>query len=312
MMTPPLRQTIDPIYVISKRRWAYPYTIRALQAIGAAFYLVVEPHEAEQYAPLVTPQQLLVLPFRDRGTSVPARNWVWDHAAASGASYHWILDDNITHFSVVWRSQKHYATDPAIFDDISRFARLFRNLAISGMQYESFVTRYQPADAIGFNMRVYSCILISHQLPFRWRGVYNEDTDLSLRALKAGWTTALWHVYLAKKLGTMRVPGGNTDTLYADRMRGRLRMAMSLQRQHPDVATVSWRWNRPQHKVDYRPFRNNRLLLADGVTEEDVRAFRPTEFRYWEDTHPWRDRLTQLGLTPSTSDTSLPTGGGAL
>jgi hypothetical protein len=280
MMTPPLRQTIDPICVISKRRWAYPYTIRALQAIGAAFYLVVEPHEAAHYAPLVTPQQLLILPFRDRGTSVPARNWVWDHAVASGAAYHWILDDNITHFTVVWRSQKYYATDPAIFDDISRFARLFRNLAISGMQYESFVTRYHAADAIGFNERVYSCILINHQLPFRWRGVYNEDTDLSLRAMKAGWATALWYRYPAAKLTTMRIPGGNTDTLYADRLRGRYRMVLSLQRQHPDVARVGYRWGRPQHIVDYRPLRNVPLRLAPGVTPDDVAAWCPTAYRF--------------------------------
>lgn len=33
--------------------------------------------------------------------------------------------------------------------------------------------------------RAFPCILIQNDIPFRWRGRYNEDTDLSLRALKA-------------------------------------------------------------------------------------------------------------------------------
>lgn len=275
-----LRKTIDPIYVISKRRWQYPYTIRALQSLGAHFWLVVEPHEAEQYAPLVQPDQLLVLPFQDRGTSVYARNFVRDHAERY-AAYHWILDDNISHFFVCTYPHEWLATDPSPFDDISRFARLFANLGISGMQYSMFVaTNLTSYRDVVFNMRVYSCILINHALPMRWRGVYNEDTDLSLRAMKAGWATALWYRYTASKLTTMRIPGGNTDTLYADRLRGRYRMALSLQRQHPDVARVGYRWGRLQHIVDYRPLRNVPLRLAPGVTPDDVAAWRPTAYRF--------------------------------
>ena len=37
-------------------------------------------------------------------------------------------------------------------------------------------------------------------------------------------------------------------------------MAQSLQEQHPDVAKVTWKWNRWQHTVDYRPFKKNKLI----------------------------------------------------
>jgi hypothetical protein len=110
---------------------------------------------------------------------------------------------------------------------------------------------------------VYSCILIQNDLPYRWRGRYNEDTDLSLRALKDGWCTVLFLAFLANKQATMTMQGGNTDELYQDD--GRLKMAQSLQAQHPDVVTVTRKWGRWQHQVDYRPFKANRPILRPGV-----------------------------------------------
>jgi len=42
-------------------------------------------------------------------------------------------------------------------------------------------------------------------------------------------------------------------------------MAQSLQRQHPDVTKIIWKWNRWQHQIDYRPFKKNRLVKKKGV-----------------------------------------------
>ncbi len=61
----------------------------------------------------------------------------------------------------------------------------------------------------------------------------------------------------------MKMSGGNTDELYQDD--GRLKMAQSLQQQHPDVTTIVWKWNRWQHQVDYSRFKNNRPILRDDV-----------------------------------------------
>jgi len=61
----------------------------------------------------------------------------------------------------------------------------------------------------------------------------------------------------------MLMKGGNTDELYQGD--GRLKMAQSLQRQHPDVTKIIWKWNRWQHQVDYRPFKRNRLIKKEGV-----------------------------------------------
>jgi len=61
----------------------------------------------------------------------------------------------------------------------------------------------------------------------------------------------------------MALKGGNTDELYKDN--GRLLMEQSLQRQHPDVTKITWKWGRWQHQVDYRPFKGNKLKLKEGV-----------------------------------------------
>jgi len=52
--------------------------------------------------------------------------------------------------------------------------------------------------------------------------------------------------------------GGNTDELYKGD--GRLLMAQSLKEQHPDLVTVIDMWGRPQHYVDYKVFKNNKLI----------------------------------------------------
>jgi hypothetical protein len=137
-------------------------------------------------------------------------------------------------------------------------------VAIAGFQYYMFILRKvgYPAPMI-LNTRIYSCILLRNDLPFRWRGRYNEDTDLSLRALKAGWCTCLFTAFLAEKMPTLTMKGGNTDELYQGD--GRLRMAQSLQQQHPDCVKIDRRWNRWQHVVDYRKFKANKLRLKPGI-----------------------------------------------
>ena len=65
----------------------------------------------------------------------------------------------------------------------------------------------------------------------------------------------------------MTMKGGNTDELYKqdENFDGRLEMAKSLQRQHPDVTKIVWKWGRWQHQVDYRPFKSNQLIKKQGV-----------------------------------------------
>jgi hypothetical protein len=156
--------------------------------------------------------------------------------------------------------------DGTIFRAAEDFSDRYVNVAQSGFNYFMFAPRKSAGiRPFTLNTRIYSCILNSNRLhEFRWRGRYNEDTDLSLRILKAGFCTVLFNSFLAGKSQTMTMKGGNSDELYVDD--GRLKMAESLVEQHPDVTTIAYKWGRPQHQVDYRRFARNKLLLRPDIS----------------------------------------------
>jgi len=113
------------------------------------------------------------------------------------------------------------------------------------MNYDTFVfSQFKPYLT---NVRVYSNLLIRNDIPFEWRGRYNEDTDLCLQVLSNGWATVLFNAFMIQKMPTMTMKGGNTDSLYQGD--GRLEMANSLKRQWPYVVETKRRFNRPQHVV---------------------------------------------------------------
>lgn len=258
-----------PVYVISKGRWESRLTSKALEKMRVPYHIVVEPQEYDQYAAVIDPAKIYVLPFSNLGQgSIPARNWVWEHAIETGVERHWILDDNISSFLRFNQNRRYRCSNGATFAACEDFVNRYTNVALAGMQYKMFAPiRTADKPPFALNTRIYSCILIKNDLPYRWRGRYNEDTDLSLRALKDGWCTVLFYAFLADKAATMTIKGGNTEELYKlnGQADGRLLMAQSLQKQHPDVVTITRKWGRWQHQVDYRPFKKNRLIRKPGV-----------------------------------------------
>lgn len=254
-----------PVYVISKGRWESRLTSKALEKLVVPYRIVIEPQEYEQYSAVVDSNKILVLPFSNLGKgSIPARNWVWDYSLSEGHERHWILDDNIRGFYRLHRNKKYFFTNGTCFRIVEDWTDRYKNVALSGMQYELFAPAKQKAKPILFNTRIYSCILVNNDMPYRWRGRYNEDTDLSLRVLKDGWCTALFYIVLADKVQTMKMKGGNTDEIYG-KTNNRLEFAQSLYHQHPDVVKITKKWGRYHHQVDYRPFKKNKLILKDGI-----------------------------------------------
>jgi len=248
-----------PVYIISKGRWETRFTSKALEKIGVPYHIVVEPQEEAQYAAVIDPAKILVLPFSNLGQgSIPVRNWVWEHSMKSGAERHWILDDNIQGFYRLNWNLKLPVASGTIFRCAEDFTDRYTNVGISGFNYFMFTKRKDKLPPCVLNTRVYSCILLNNSISHRWRGRYNEDTDLSIRILKDGMCSILFNAFLAYKTTTMTMKGGNTEDLY-EIEDGRLKMAQSLADQHPDVARVTRKWGRWQHHVDYSSFKNNRL-----------------------------------------------------
>lgn len=249
-----------PVFIISKGRWNSCLTSRALEKIRVPYHLVIEKQEYDDYAKVVDPSKILVLPFSNLGQgSIPARNWVWEHSIEIGAKWHWILDDNIEAFHRLNQNIKPVVQSGTIFKVAEDFVDRYENVHLAGFNYYSLCKATDQVPPFYLNTRIYSCILVRNDSPFRWRGRYNEDTDLSLRILKAGYCTILFNAFLAGKMTTMRMKGGNTDNVYTDGD-DRMKFAKSLEEQHPDVVRVVWKFNRWQHHVDYRPFKKNKLV----------------------------------------------------
>ena len=258
-----------PVYIISKGRWENPLTAKALNDMAVNFKIVIEPQEYNQYAAAIDPDNILVLPFSNLGQgSIPARNWVWEHSIQAGHERHWIVDDNIYRFMRINHNGKHPVKSGIILKAMEDFVDRFENIGLAGPNYENFVHRREQRPAFQTNTRIYSCILVKNDLDFRWRGRYNEDTDLSLRILESGLCTVLFNAFTIKKVQTMVMRGGNTDNVYIDGD-NRLKFAESLKQQHPKHVKVTKKWGRFHHHVDYSPFQKNELVLRPGINVQE-------------------------------------------
>lgn len=259
-----------PVFIPSKGRYKNPMTILALQKMNVPFKVVVEDSEFNAYSQLVGANNLLLLPFSNQGL-VAARNWIWDYVSDLNTPYFWTFDDNIRAFYRMNKNIKARVQDGTILRIIEDFMGRYTNLYISGMHYELFRPRKLKWPPFHLNTRVYSNMLIKTDIPYRNRGVYNDDTDLCLRILKDGFCTILFNAFLADKMETMSLKGGNTP-IYEDD--GRLEMAKSLRAQHPDVTKITWKFGKWQHQVDYRPFKKNKLIRKRGIIIPD----KPNEY----------------------------------
>lgn len=266
-----------PIYIVSKGRWETRLTSKALERINVPYYIVVEAQERDQYAAVIDPHKVLVLPekylheydtcdevgeARGKGPGA-ARNFCWEHSLSMGATRHWVMDDNIASFNRLNRNLMVKVTSGAIFRATEDFVDRYHNVAIAGFNYDFFAKAKEPLPAFVMNTRIYSCLLIDNSLSMRWRGRYNEDTDLSLQVLKAGQCTVQFNAFLQEKATTQTMKGGNTDEFYAKE--GTLPKSEMIAKLHPDVAEVVWRFNRWHHHVDYTPFKRNALIRREGV-----------------------------------------------
>lgn len=265
-----------PVYIISKGRWRNGLTTKALDEMGVPHYIVVESHEENSYKNS-TNAKILVLPneyletyetcdnlgsSRSKGPGA-ARNFCIDHSFNGGFRRHWVMDDNIDAFHYLNRNEKHEVRTGATLSAAEDFTERYINVPVSGLNYYSFCKKNDGVPPFVKNTRIYSCLLIDNEAGYRWRGRYNEDTDLSLRVLKDGNCTLQFNAFLCGKVTTQRMKGGNTQEFYKEE--GTLPKSQMLADLHPDVAKVVWKFNRWHHHVDYRKFKKNKLVINENI-----------------------------------------------
>ena len=262
-----------PVYIISKGRADTRKTSKALEIMRVNYRIAVEPQEYEQYAAVIDPKKILVLPFSNHGLgSYPARNWCWEHAISEGHNFHWVLDDNIHAFARLYKNKRIPCRSGAIFRAAEDFADRYENVAQAGFQYRFFAEERTDMPAFRLNTRIFSCILIRNDLKHRWKLKYNEDVALSLDVLKDGWCTIMFNAFLQDKATTLSVKGGNTTELYADGDKKKEK-SQTLVDAYPDYASLAWRYDRWHHRVDFDVFKKNilkkkqNLVINQGINE---------------------------------------------
>ena len=256
-----------PVYIISKGRWNNNLTTRELTECGVPHYIIVEESEYQNYLDVATDfAEIIILPesyideydtcgdFGDKSKgSGPARNYALDHSKKLGFKRHWLMDDNLEafyrlHENVIWEVECD-----SCFSAMEDFVDRYSNVPIAGPNYNAFVKSTEPTPPFRTNTRIYSCLLIDNHAGYRWRGRYNEDTDICLRVLKDGLCTIIFQAFLCGKVATQRMKGGNTEAFYAEEgTKPKSQMIVDL---HPDVAKLAWRFNRWHHDVDYKRFK---------------------------------------------------------
>lgn len=271
-----------PIYIVSKGRWEKRLTADSLQEMGVDYKMIVEEDEYEKYAQYVDSKRLLVLPQKylddyvtcdDLGESKGkgpggARNFALDHC---DKERHWVMDDNIDGFYRLNRNLKVKCLNPSIFRASEDFVDRYENVPLSGFNYVMFAKRKDSLPPFVLNTRIYSCLLISKTIKYRWEGRYNEDTHLSLRVLKDGDCTIQFNAFLANKVRTQTMKGGNTDMFYLKE--GTLNKSNMLQDLHPDCSKVVWKFDRWHHFVDYNQFKKNQLRKKQGWNYQGVNDY---------------------------------------
>ena len=265
--------TTYPIYVISKGRWEKKLTIDWLIKCKIAFKVIVEPDELDKYSKHIDVKNILVLPEESANQgqgSIPARNYAMVHSTQGLHKRCWILDDNINGYMWSNLSQRIPVESHNVFTFIEEYTDKFTNVLIAGHEYSSCCT-YDMKEPVQKNHRVFSSMLVSNNIPELlgegWRGKYNEDVDICIRTLKAGYTTLLFNNITSNKNATGIDKGGNTDGIYKEDNNGSgVLKTQSLIDQHPDCVTskidyitkknpkgrtthdVKWRWNNNELK----------------------------------------------------------------
>ena len=117
---------------------------------------------------------------------------------------------------------------------------------------------------------------LDNRLEERWRGTYNEDTDLTLRVLSTGdLCTVNFNSLLSGKQSTGSMKGGNTTTIYEfgqdDKFGGLQKKFDELKKNWGDIVTFTNKRHkdgRPHHHIAYTKYFTQPLILKDGVSKE--------------------------------------------
>ena len=278
-----------PIYIVSKGR-ANQYrlhTSESLSRMKVHHYVCVEPQEREAYDASKINQHeychiiTMDMSYKDKYNVIfqigqlgstgpgPARNFCADHARSNGFHWCWILDDNTEDFFRVWRGRRFICHTPEVFCHLERLVDRYENVALAGINYHMFMINQDPRPPFIINTRIYSYGLWNLDCPYiTQEGRYNEDTIQSINVMKEGWCTLQSNLYVARKLMTQVLKGGNTAEFYAKE--GTFAKSQLLAEYYPEYTSLVWKFRRWHHEVNYNLFKTKLKYRPEYAHLADV------------------------------------------
>lgn len=240
-----------PIYIPSKGRYGRSETARMFDKYETPYRVVVEPQEVDNYAKALGKDKLVVLPENDQGL-VYARNFCKQHSIDEGHERHWQFDDDIRMMGRMYKRERIQCNSSIAISAAEDFIERYENVGLCAFNHIGFLGPQQACPPFYLNTRCYTCFCMWNKLPNTWRYRYNEDTDMSLQVIAAGYCTIMFNAFFMQTCDTnyggkeSKVEGGQ-QAVYADD--GRLKMSRDLERQWPGVVTTERKFGRPQHKI---------------------------------------------------------------
>lgn len=261
-----------PVFIPTRGRVERQLTARLFAKDKVPFRLVVEAEEAEPHAAKWGKDRVLILPESKKGL-VYSRNWIKDFATAEGHERHWQFDDDIRRMMRAHKGRRLVAPSNLALAVVEDFVDRYENVALASFNATMFIALtagFNTMDSIGpfyLNARCYTDFLISNRIPNRWRGRYNEDTDMTLQVLADGHCTMLINAFAIETPATLTASGGQMSSAAGSYQGdGRLLMARELERRWPGIVTTKRRFHRPQHVIrdGWQRF-DNQLRLKPGA-----------------------------------------------
>lgn len=261
-----------PMFIPTRGRVDRQLTAKVFVSDGVPFRLVVEAEEADRHASKWGRERVLVLPESGRGL-VYSRNWIKDFATAEGHERHWQFDDDIQCIDRTHKGRRLPCSAGIALAVVEDFVDRYENVAVASLNASMFlmvsagINQMHSVPPFYLNSRCYTDFLVSNRIPNRWRGRYNEDTDMTLQVLADGHCTMLINAFSIQTPGTLTASGGQMSSVAGSYQGdGRLKMARELERRWPGVVETKRRFHRAQHAVKGSwKFFDNQLRLKPGA-----------------------------------------------
>jgi hypothetical protein len=173
------------IYIPSKGRAKNCKTADILEQEGAAYQIVVEPQDYENYLKFYSKDKVMKIDKNDMGVGY-VRQFIKDYATENKEDYFWMLDDDLK-FRKRQDDKSIAYSAVELFSEAEEYIDKFENIGTAGLTNNVWAW-VKKTDYV-YNGMCVTCTIISTKTKARFRTKTVEDADFCLQVLTEGYCT---------------------------------------------------------------------------------------------------------------------------